>query len=129
MSQNYEEFLNIKKKADAIQNQPNFANYVIEDPNVMGQITELNAKIYMRERSWDLAEKAFQKAIVYFQVNDFQRALLMQKYRVFAFMLGGQEIIFDTPEAYIYVKDPGVAAVCMLIRGFKDLNIEIMRQS
>ena len=36
MSQNYEEFIKIKKKADAIQNQPNFANYVIEDPNVMG---------------------------------------------------------------------------------------------
>jgi hypothetical protein len=34
-------------------------------------------------------------------------------------MLGGQEIIFDTPEAYIYIKDPGIAAVCMLIRGFK----------
>ncbi len=41
-------------------------------------------------------------------------------------MLGGQEIIFDTPEAYIYVKDPGIAAVCMLIRGFKELDLKVM---
>lgn len=95
----------------------------------MGQITEVSAKIYMSERSWDLAEKAFQKAINYFQVNDFKRALVLQKYRVFAFMLGGQEIIFDTPEAYIYVKDPDIAAVCKLIRGFKEFDIQVVKDA
>lgn len=58
-------------KAEEIQNQPDFSNLVIEDPKVMGSILEIGAKIYMSERSWDLAEKVFQKAINYFQVNDF----------------------------------------------------------
>ena len=49
----------IHNKATAIQNQPNFSNLVIEDPQVMGQITEVSAKFFMSERSWDLAEKAF----------------------------------------------------------------------
>ena len=44
---------------------------MIEDPKVMGSIMEIGAKMYMKERSWDLAEKVFQKAINYFQVNDF----------------------------------------------------------
>jgi Tfp pilus assembly protein PilF len=58
-------------KAEEIRNQPDFSNLVIEDPKVMGSIMEIGAKIYMSERSWDLAEKVFQKAIKYFQVNDF----------------------------------------------------------
>eukprot|EP00004_Rigifila_ramosa_P026324 TRINITY_DN814_c0_g1_i1.p1 TRINITY_DN814_c0_g1~~TRINITY_DN814_c0_g1_i1.p1 ORF type:complete len:445 (-),score=131.05 TRINITY_DN814_c0_g1_i1:28-1338(-) len=115
---------NTKKLKDLYGKAQNLKS-AISHPRVMGEIQECGGKMYMQERSWDLARGAFGDAFKFYDECGDPRRILTLKYLVLANMLAQSEINpFDSQDTKPYKNDPEITAMTSLLSAYERNDIK-----